>query len=296
MLDWDDLRFFLAVARTGSTIAAARDLRVNQTTVSRRIAQLEARVGGTLFDRTREGYRLKASAQPPVSAAEQAEADVRAFADVAASLSRGLDHIRVTTNEPLANTVLAPAIAAYRAQHPQVRIDVVISPRQFDLARGEADIALRAAPKPTDPELVARRVGDAHWGVYCSQDYARFHGAPQALEDLDRHVLLLIPDPSGSRLGELAPGARREYRDMVNDLCVAARAGLGVASLPCVLGDTLPDFVRCFVQPEPVTPVWLVYHERLRGLAEVRAFLDLVIERTQAARETLQGRITPVSA
>lgn len=293
MQDWDDLRFFLAVARTGSTIAASRALGVNQTTVSRRITQMEERLGSALFDRHREGYRLKPAAEPLVAIAEAAEMQARAFADLAGSLSRGLDHLRVTTNEPLANVVLAPAIAAFRAQRPDVRIDVVITPRQLDLTRGEADIALRAAPQPTEPDLIARRVGDAHWGVYCSRDYARFNGAPETLADLARHTLLMIPDASGSRLGELVPEARREYRDMVNDLCVSARAGLGVASLPCVLGDTLPDFVRCFVQPEPVTPVWLVYPERLRGAVEVRAFLDTVIARTLAARDTLAGRITP---
>lgn len=296
MVDWDDLRFFLAVARSGSTIAAGRALGVNPTTVSRRIAQLEARVGGALFDRQREGYRLKAAAAQLVALAEQVEAGVRAFGDVAGSVPRGLDQIRVTTNEPLANAVLAPAIAAYRTRRPHVRIDVVISPRQLDLARGEADVALRAAPKPVDPGLVTRRLGDAHWGVYCSRDYVRFNGAPAGLQDLARHTLLMIRDPSGSRLADLAPEARREWRETVNDLCVAARAGLGVASLPCVLGDSLPDFVRCFVQPEPVTPVWLVYHDRLRGSPEVRAFLDLVIEQTIAARSTLQGRITPAPA
>ncbi|MEW5686791.1 MAG: LysR family transcriptional regulator [Pseudomonadota bacterium] len=293
MIDWDDQRFFLAVVRTGSTIAASRVLGVNQTTVSRRIAQLEERVGAVLFDRQREGYRLKPAAEPLVALAEQAELTAQAFADLAASVARGLDHLRVTTNEPLANTVLAPAIAAFRAQRPEVRIDVVITPRQLDLMRGEADIALRAAPQPTEPDLIARRVGDAHWGVYCSRDYARFNGAPEGLADLERHTLLMIPDASGSRLGELVPAARREYREMVNDLCVSARAGLGVASLPCVLGDGMPDFVRCFVQPEPVTPVWLVYPERLRGAPEVRAFLDTVIQHTLDARDTLAGRITP---
>ena len=260
-MDWNDLRYFLAVARAGSTIAAARELGVNQTTVARRLLELEAATGVQLFERRREGYRLRADGQALLRAAEEAEAGVRAFADLAGSLARGLDRIRVTTNEPLANTILAPAIRTYREAFPDVRIELVVSPRQLDLARGEADVALRAAPRPDDPELVVRRLGEAAWAVYCSRDYARIHGAPADMTELRDHVVLVIGDPSGSRLADLAPARAVERRETVNDLCIAARAGLGVISLPCVLGDTLPDLQRCFVQPEPQTPVWLIYHE-----------------------------------
>lgn len=288
-MNWDDLRYFLAVARSGSTIAAARILGVNQTTVARRIAELESALEARLFDRQREGYRLRPDGEPLLRTAEQAEAAVRAFATLGGALERGVNRLRVTTNEPLANVILAPAIQAFRAQRPDVHIDLVISPRVLDLAAGEADIALRAAPEPGGPDLIARRVGDAFWGVYCSRDYARLSGAPADLDDLARHTLLLIDDPSGGRLAGLCPAAPVRLGDTLNDLCIAARAGLGVASLPCVLGDSLPDFVRCLVQPEPVTPLWLAYHERLRGTPEVRAFADAVADATVAARAILHG-------
>jgi len=292
-MDWDDIRFFLAVARTGSTVAAARALGVNQTTVARRISELEDAIGAQLFERSREGYRLRADAQALLEAGDAVEADVGTFTHLAASLGRGVDNIRITTNEPLANVILAPAIRTFRSSYPNVRIDLVITTRQLNLARGEADVALRAAPMPTDAELIARRVGDAHWGVYCSQDYARFNGAPQDVAALSDHLLLVLPDASGSRLGQVATPKALEQRATANELCIAARAGLGVVSLPCVLGDAQTDFERCFVQDDPVTPVWLIYHERLRGSAEVRALLDCVVENTRAARDLLRGSITP---
>jgi DNA-binding transcriptional LysR family regulator len=295
-MDWDDIRFFLAVARTGSTVGAARALGVNQTTVARRVAELEAAVGAQLFERGREGYRLCPGAEALLSIGETVEGGVQAFAELAGAMSRGVDTIRVTTNEPLANTILAPAIRAFRTSYPDVRIDLVITTRQLNLARGEADIALRAAPMPTDAELVGRRVGDAHWGVYCSHDYARFHGAPKDVEGLADHALMVLPDPSGSRLGQISSPRSLERRDTANELCIAARAGIGVVSLPCVLGDGQSDFQRCFLQAEPITPVWLIYHERLRGSAEVRAFLDCVVQNTQAARDALRGAITPATA
>jgi DNA-binding transcriptional LysR family regulator len=290
MLDWNDLRYFLAVARTGSTMAAARVLGVNQTTVARRIGEMEKAVGAPLFERSRDGYRLREDAGALMEAAERIEAEAQTFVDLGAALERGLDRIRVTTNEPLANAVLAPAIAAFRAKFPEVRIEIVISPRVLDLARGEADMALRAAPLAEDSDLVARKVGDASWGVYCSRDYARFHGAPQALEALAGHVVLMVEDPGGGHIASQAPNAKGlESRASLNDLCIAARAGLGVVSLPCVLGESLGDLMRCFVQPEPATtPIWLIYHPRLRKAPELRALLDHVADQAVAARDILR--------
>lgn len=289
MPDWDDLRFFLAVARTGSTIAAARVLGVNQTTVSRRIGDLEARLGVRLFDRLREGFRLRPDAASMVEAAERIEAEVTAFADMGAALGRGPERIRVTTNEPLANAVFAPAMMAFHARWPDVRVELVVSPRVLDLGRGEADVALRAWNQPDDPELIARRVADAHWGVYCSRDYARFNGVPRNLGALAEHPAVLLDDPSGMRLFEIAPLRSMDRRGSLNDLCIAARAGLGVVSLPCVLGDTLPDLVRCFVQPDPVTPIWLAHHPRLGDTPELRDLLDAIADQARAARAILQG-------
>jgi len=295
-MDWDDIRFFLAVARTGSTVAAARALKVNQTTVARRIADLEADMGAQLFERSRDGYRLRLGAETLIAAAEAAEADVKAFSELGAALGRGVDALKLTTNEPLANVILAPAIRVFRERHPDVRLDLVIGTQQLDLAKGEADIALRAAPMPDDPALIGRRVGDAHWAVYCSHDYARFNGAPRSVEDLAGHALMTLPDASGRRIGEISTPRALEQRGTANELVISARAGLGVVSLPCVVGDVLPDFERCFIQPEPVTPIVLIYHERLKGSPEVRALLDAVIEHTQAARDLLRGAITPAPA
>lgn len=290
MLYWDDIRYFLAVARTGSTAAAARSLGVNQTTVARRIGELERALGAVLFDRRKDGFALRAEAAELRAVADRIAVEVGAFQNLGSGLDRGLSRIRVTTNEPLANAIMAPAIAAFGGRYPDVRIELMVSPRVLDLARGEADVALRAAPLPGDSDLIARRVGDAAWGVYCSRDYARVHGAPATLCDLDGRRVLVIDDPSGGKIADLAPGARIEQRETLNDLCIAARAGVGVVSLPCVLGEYQTDLVLCLVQPEPTTPIWLIYHERLRQSAELRALLDAVIAGAALARKALLGQ------
>jgi len=290
MRDWDDMRFFLAVARSGSTAGAGRALGVDATTVARRIASLEAAVGAQLFDRRREGYVLRADAQALLHAAEAVETQAQIFNDRATALARGVDRLRVTTNEPLANAIVAPAILAFQAEHPDVRIELAIGPNQLDLDRGEADIALRAAPEPGPGDLAARKLGDAHWAVYCSRAYADRHAPPAGLADLGAHTILATGEASSLRLTELAPNARAERRDTMNDLVIAVRAGQGVASLPCIIGDPHPDFVRCFAQDEPVTPIWLICHQRLRHTPPVRRLLDLIAAQTVAARDVLRGR------
>lgn len=290
MIDWNDLRFFLAVARTGSAAAAGRELGVNQTTVSRRIAALEEVLGAQLFDRRPEGYLLRADAAGLRATAEAAEAQAQAFVAQARALGDELELLRVTTNESMANVIVAPAIRAFHAEYPHVRIDVTVATRKLDLDRGEADIALRAAPEPDPGDLIARRLTESRWAVYCSEAYGRARLPPRGLAELAGHTLLTLGHDTAARLAELAPLARRERRDSMAELLVGVRAGLGVASLPCLVGDAHPDFVRCFVQEDPVSPVWLIHHARLKGSPPARRFLDLLAEHTLGVRDRLQGR------
>lgn len=290
MLDWNDLRVFLAVARTGSTVAAGRRLGVNQTTVARRVAALEAAVGAQLFDRRREGYVLRADAGDLVVTAEAVEAQAGVFADQARALVRGLTRLVITANESMANIIVAPAVRAFHAEHPEVRVDIAISTRTLDLDRGEADIALRTAPAPPEGDLAVRRLGEGYWAAYCNADYAARRGAPAGPAALAGHTVLTLEHAAASRLATLASDAQSELRDSMGDLVVAVRAGLGVASLPCIVGDAQPDFVRCFMQDDPVTPVWLIHHRRLSGSPQARRFLELVAAETRAARDALRGR------
>jgi DNA-binding transcriptional LysR family regulator len=289
MLNWNDIRYFLALSRSGSSAAAARTLGVDQTTVSRRLVELERVIGATLFERRPDGYRLRPEAAALLDAAERVEAEVETFRNLGGALDRGVQLIRVTTNEPLANAILAPAVVRYRDRFPDVHIDMEITTRQLDLARGEADVALRAGAPSDDADLIARKVGEAFWGVYCSRAYASLRGAPRTLAELARHVLI-VEEFGGARCAEIIEAAGQvDRRATVNDLCIAARAGLGVVSLPCVLGDHQSDLRRCFVQPQPVNPVWLIYHRRLRQAAALRGLLDAVIEQAAAARDALEG-------
>jgi DNA-binding transcriptional LysR family regulator len=145
--DWNDLRYFLAVARSGSTLAASRALKVNQTTIARRIGTLERAIGTKPFNRKQTGYALTDSGAELRVAAERVEVEAIAFADQAGAMGRRLSGvIRVTTNEGLANIVMAPALSAFHRLHPNVRVDLVVDERRLDLTRGAADGAANRIP------------------------------------------------------------------------------------------------------------------------------------------------------
>jgi DNA-binding transcriptional LysR family regulator len=292
MLDWADLRHFLAVARTGSTLAAARELGVNQTTCARRISALEEELGFVLFERGREGYRLLDSASSLVSAAERVEAEVKAFLDQAAGDGRRLSGIiKVTTNEPLANIVVARAVSDFRRSFPSVSVELLITDQRLDIARGEADVALRVGAKPTDPVLVARQLGVAGWAAYCSRAYAEQHGRPASIAEIDGHALVSLDIPPADWLLYTdRPDAKVACRsNSIPNLNAMLKAGLGVGGLPAIVGDLEPELVRCFAVPAMAPPVWLVFHERHRNEPHVRAFLDFLTSHVLAKRLLLAG-------
>lgn len=292
MLDWNDLRYFLAVARTGSTLAAGRVLRVSQTTAARRVAMLEQSVGLTLFERRQAGYSLTPAGEALVEQAEMVEAAATGFADAASSQGREASGtVRLTTQELYAVTVLAPILRDLHAAHPAIRIELDTSEAVRDLAAGAADVALRSAERPTGGGLVGRRVADDSWTVYCSRDYAAAHGKPRRPRDLHDHPLI----------GGGEEGVWRAYRawlmqygleDAVaihhgssTGLLSAVRSGIGLAVLPCFVADEDADLVRCMPPVAGATRgLWLLTHERLRHTPRVRVVLDFLADRLARLR------------
>ena len=182
MFDWNDLRYLLAVARHGSTIAAANTLRVNQSTVQRRLAALEEAIGSKLMERTPTGYRLTETGVALRPHAEAVEAAVEAFRRQIASVATELTGtIRVTSAEGIAYLVLTPLLEKFQARYPGLKVDVILTDRMLDLAKGEADIALRAGPL-TDSVLIGRKISDVGWGLYAGRGYAARHGGMQSVQ------------------------------------------------------------------------------------------------------------------
>jgi DNA-binding transcriptional LysR family regulator len=294
MFDWNDLRYFLAVARTGSTLAASRALAVDATTVARRVGELERAIGMRLFDKRQTGYVLTEAGLELRATAERVEAEATAFAEQAGAIGRRISGvIRVTTNEGLANVIMAPALNAFRRLHPDVRIDLIVDERRLDLMRGAADVALRTGTRPTETGLVGRRLPPVAWAVYCGRDYA---DPPTCADDLGQHPLIgaegpIAALPGWTWLQQAAPEAEIvASSSSVTNLISAVRAGLGLSVLPCFLADPDAGLVRC---TDPIkgaqSDLWLVTREDLRDVRRVRAFVDFLAAHIASLRSLLSG-------
>jgi DNA-binding transcriptional LysR family regulator len=298
-MDWDDLRFVLEVCRSGSALAAAGKLGVNQSTVMRRIAQAETVLGVELFERKQSGYVATPNGLCAADAAERIEREVRDLRSAMAAAQRVLaGTVRVTTSELLANFIIASCLRSFQKFSPGVRVELITDDRRLDLARGEADIALRAGSRPEGAGIVMRRMPDAAWAVYCSRTYAEEHGTPSSREDIRNHAIIGMEGPMAQLPGprwlcEAAPGAPIGFRsNSLMNLVSNLRAGLGVATLPCIAGDSEPELVRCFAPPpELASEMWLIVREDLKSAPHIRAFADYLAAYLHSIRAQLAGSV-----
>lgn len=275
--EWSDLRYFLAVARSGSTSAAARLLGVNQTTCARRIEVLERALGLILFERTSAGYPITPAGAALMSEAERAEQGAIAFERLAVEQARAIHSVvRLTAGDFLAELIAVPAIAALAKTTPELRVELDISSKVVDLACGDADVALRAALAIKEPDLVARKIMATPWAFYCSNGYAAQTGAPRTMSEAMAHPLVTLAGTPAEMLRSLHPAADiRHTTNSMTALVSALCGGHGVGALPVIVGDRQPGLTRCFDVPIGNTGgIWIVYHERLRHAPQVRILVD----------------------
>lgn len=284
MFDWNDLKAFLAVARGGSTLGAAKALGINQTTVARRIESLEADLSLKLFERGQSGSRLTEAGRDLMAEAEKVERAAVALGNRAQAHQRGLaGAIKLTCSEILANSTITPAIGAFRKLYPEVQIDLMITDRALDIEVGEADLAIRSGRALPMSDLVARKLADYDFALYCSRDYAHRRGAPATLSDLKDHDLIGGEVTVGQLPGmiwmfEQAGGKPAVHTsNSLTNLIHAVRAGLGIAPLGCILADADAGLVRCSDSIEAAAvSSWIVTRRELKDTPRIRAFIDFL--------------------
>lgn len=295
MIDWNDLRYFLAVADTGSTLAAGKRLRVSQTTAARRIAALEQELGLSLFERSPSGYALTPVGEALLDRANRVGEVAAEFADAAAAQLRDISGtVKLTTIDIFAETILTPILNKLREAYPAIRIEIDTSLETRDLAAGEADIAFRRNSSPKGGGLVGRRIADDHWNVYCSKSYAEAHGVPRTLEAMANHVFVggggedfWISYREWLRENNLEH-AVAVHHGTGTGLLSGVRSGGGLAVLPSFFADREPDLIRCVPPREDDDgALWLLTHERLRHVPRIRAVLDFLA--TELRKIALQG-------
>lgn len=297
MFDWNDLRHLIAVSRHGSTLAAARELGVNQSTVHRRLVELERRTGLSLVRRQPAGYRLSEMGEALIGEVLAVEAAVGNLERRIGALKLDLKGIvRLTCPEPVVPRIAASGLLdRFHERYPGLSVEFVTSDRYLDLARGEADVAFRSG-EPMDENLVGRKICDSVWAVYASRSYIQRHGRPQSAEDLQTHGLIgfegIMSNHRAAKWMRTAiPDARIAGRaSSMLGAVSAVKAGMGVAPLPTTLGDAEDTLVRVLPPVPELTRAWYVLTTpELRKTPRIAAFVDSVLDDIPALRAALTG-------
>jgi len=295
-LEIDDLPLVLALARGKTLARAAESLDVDLSTVFRRLNALEKRLGVRLFDRAARGYRLTNAGERSASAAERIESELHALDREITGVDQRLTGIlRVTASETLSYATLPPLFARFQAAHPSVEVILTIDNRILDLSRREADVALRTR-RPADANLFGRKLAEIAWAFYGATELSGALRRDAGRFNFSRHRVIGWDDPSArivasDWVSEYVPDECIVYRSnsLVNQLA-GVRCGVGIALLPCYLGDndeTVRRLTSCIEELQG--ELWIVTHKDLKETARVRAFLDIIGNGIASRRRLFEG-------
>ncbi len=295
MFDWSDLKYFVAITRAGSTLAAAKSLRVNQSTVHRRLQELEKQLGCELVRRHPTGYRLTEMGEYMRAHAMRVEAAIADFERaVSAKSNETRGTVKITCPEALgARLIGARLIEKFNARYPDVRLEFVMSDKILELGSGEADIAIRTR-RPTENALIGRKIADSPWALYASKSYVARYGRIENANQIDGRSVVVLDGalrdhPAAKWLKTVAPNAHVAARaDSIAALLPSVKSGAGIALMPARVGENEKDLVRILdIRAEMVAPVYLLTHRDLRRTPRVRAFFDFIIEHLEEVRSII---------
>jgi DNA-binding transcriptional LysR family regulator len=277
LLDWEDVRFFAALARHATLAATARALKVTHATVSRRLANLETTLGLALFSRSAHGFALNAAGAAALAEVAQMEMAACALMERREPAGTVAGLVRITVARVFADGFLAERLAPLNAQHPHLELALVATSRNLGLARRAAEIALRLA-RPASGELTARRIATLDYGFYASPEYAAdvATGAVPSFitcDDADEYV----PEAAWAR--RFMAGKQVSLRaNSQGAQAAAARGGAGVALLPGLLARTLTGLQPVeFAEQPPARELWMLMRPDMARLARVRAVADHLV-------------------
>jgi DNA-binding transcriptional LysR family regulator len=297
MFDWNDLRYFLAVARHGSTLAAAKALRLSQSTVHRRLVALETQLGRRLVKRSPNGYRLTRLGEEMLPQAESVEAAATGFEKkLAAGDPERSGHIRISCPATAAHRLMAARLLdRFHARHPALRAEFVMTEEFFDLAEGEVELAIWQGA-PQDRSLITRRIADVPWAVFAARSYIERRGRPNDAKGIAGHAIVEFAGPIKGHAAALwmrsaAPRATIAARgNSVSEIIEAVASGVGLAPLPVPYAKRVSELVMVLEsRPELNFPFYVVVHRDMRRVRRVRAFLDFLAGEQKLVRRALEA-------
>lgn len=294
-MDWNDLNIVLAIARSGTLAGAARSLALNHSTVFRRINAIEKKLEVRFFERLPQGYVLTEAGEAAMRSAERIDEEVHALArELVGRDLRLQGTIRLTAPEGVTLKLLSPHIEKFCAMHPDIHIDLAVTGSALQLARREADLAVRVTAKPPDSSI-GRRICAFRFGIYATRAYLKKH-QNNKLADCD-WVLTddsrdWFPQRIWKKIGQSKAKTILSSNSTIAVLN-AVKQGIGVAPLPCFLGDSEKTLVRAIELPKEMTlDLWLLTHPDLRHTARVKALMHFLEKAFGEQRELIEGSFT----
>lgn len=295
-INWDNLRIFLAVARSQSALEAASRLEMDHSTITRRLHRLEKEMGSKLFDRTTQGHVLTPAGHRLLESVERIEDNLAAVeAEIGGDSGLLTGQVRLGATEGFGSFFLAPQLAEFTTRHPAMSIDLLAVPRFVNLSKREADLAI-SIERPQSGAYVVCKLSDYRLQLYATRQYLDSHPTISTLSDLAEHRFIGYVDELAFSaelryLGKLAPGAPVPLRcTSVVAQFHAARQGRGLAVLPCFMGNTCKELIPVLPgSAELIRSFWLIVPSERREIARVRALWDFLREAAEANREFLMG-------
>lgn len=283
-MNWDDVRLFLSVARSGQFLSAARKLGVNHATLSRRISALEAAIGTQLFLRSTNGCELTEEGQRLLAGAERMETEMlNAQANLGRVDTAVAGTVRIGAPDGLGVSFLAPRLGRLTARYPELKIQLVPVPRSFSLSQREADIAI-TIERPEQGRLMFSKLTDYSLGLYASEAYLAEYGTPVDVDALKRHRRIgyvedLIFSPSLNYTGEIMRDWDAAFEiSSATGQTEAVRSGAGIGILHNYIAGQYPELLRIMPHLGISRSYWTAYHESARQLVRVRTVVDFLQE------------------
>jgi DNA-binding transcriptional LysR family regulator len=294
-LTWDDFRLIQAIAEARSLPGAAERLGVNHSTTFRRLRQIEDALGIALFEKHRTGYTVTAAGEEFVALAARLDNDITAtMRKLAGREITPSGELRVATNDSLLVHLLTPFFAKFRQSCPDVRLDILIGNQPLNLARRDADVAIRATDNPPET-LVGRRAARIGWALYGASNALPGRARSGEIDIFAQNWVSLGEQLGGFKLSKWVaahvPPDRIVYKlNTVLGLADAVEAGIGIGYLPCFIADARPALTRLTPsEPEFGADLWLLTHPDLRHSPRVRVFLDFLAAEIAKYRKFIEG-------
>ena len=293
-MDWDEIRFFLAVAKSGSLSAAARQLGVTQPTVGRKIRQLETRLDARLFDRVNHDHFLTRAGEAILDLATGIESDVVSIErKVSGKDTRPCGRLRLSTAECFGVFWVVPHLPRFKRRFPSIEVELKLGINALDVMRGECDISM-ALDSPTSEDLVGRRIGKLQFALFAAPQYLERFGTPRALHDLPNHRIIdavgeIAELPHAQLLREMSSGAEVGFSsNSQTALFASVQIGLGLLALPIYMAHRAPQLKRVLRKEFDLRrDIWLLTHRDLRHTTRIRAMLDFLAEQFSLEQDSL---------